>query len=75
MKLMVTSVRAQVLTFIRKPTQGMVLLYVMCVVRASVRSLVFTIIKESIQKRNSTNFSVIRTLVEIHYFTFTRDFT
>lgn len=63
-------------TFIRESTEGtFLLIYVIYVVRASVRSLVFTIIKESIQKRNSMNLSVLRTSVETHYFTFTRDFT
>ena len=75
MKLPVTLVRASVFTFIRESTQGRYLIYVMCVVRASVRSPVFTVIKESTQKRNSIDCSVIRTSVEIHYFTFTRDFT
>lgn len=64
------------LTFIRESTQGrFLLIYVIYVVRASVRSLLFTIIKEPIQKRNSMNLSVLRTSVETHYFTFTRDFT
>lgn len=62
-------------TFIKISTEQKYLLYVAYVVRASVRSQIFIIIKESIQKRNSINLSVIRTLVEIPYFTFTRDFT
>lgn len=75
MKLPVTLGRALVFTFIREPTQGRYLIYVTCVVIASVRSPGFTIIKDSTWKRNSINCSVIRTLVEIHCFTFTRDFT
>lgn len=74
MELTIALVRAQEFICIREPTQGRYLISVMHVARASGRSLVFTAIKESTQKRNSINLSVIRTSAEIHCFTF-RDFT
>lgn len=75
MKLTLTLVRVQEFSFILEPRKRRYLVSAMCVVKASVRSLVFTVIREATYKRATYNLSVIRISTETQYFTFRRDLT